>query len=430
MSITKIAQCKSLRAMAVYCTTPKKDQTKERVAYMHCDLGSVNQFLHYAENTIKAHRRKIQGYTLLQSLPSHEFHVDNQNHIALVNLLGQQLAQALYPHSPCLIITHADSDGQCVHNHILVINHDLETDGCIKDNRHFRYIKEANDALMRKHGYEVCKENDTKQSQGEYWSNKRTHWLDELKDSLDKVLSHATTMQEFHDCLKAEGIDSALYKANGALKEKFTYQVMDTDGKLHKKRSDKLGMDYTKEAIERTLASNRHKRSLEAQKPIMTMSDWIEAQKLPHEEITENKVLHTDTIITDIVKPISQQSKKEEQDNAPKEELTMDKTEILLQEEERMEKQRRINALNQQIASCRKRIKDYRDKLNNLANKTDFDLNDETEQTRLTQMLNEESMLLMKYEKELSSISSSNKVTLNTSLVSTPSPTKNNDFSK
>lgn len=218
MSITKIAQCKSLRAMAIYCTIPKKDQTRERVAYMHCDLGSVNQFLHYAESTIKAHRRKIQGYTLLQSFPSHEFHVDNQNHIALVNLLGQQLAQALYPNSPCLVITHADSKGQCLHNHILVINHDLETGGCIKDNRHFRYVKEANDMLMRKHGYEVCKESDTKQSQGEYWSNKRNHWLDQLKDCLDKVLSHATTMQEFHDCLKAEGITSTLYKANGTLK--------------------------------------------------------------------------------------------------------------------------------------------------------------------------------------------------------------------
>lgn len=430
MSVTSITQCKSLRAMAVYCTTPKKDQTSERVAYMHCDLGSVNQFLQYTENTIKAHRRKIQGYTLLQSFPSHEFHVDNQNHIAIVNLLGQQLAQALYPNSPCLVITHADSDGQCLHNHILVINHDLETDGCIKDNRHFRYVKEANDILMRKHGYEVCKESDSKQSQGEYWSNKRNHWLDQLKDSLDKVLSHATTMQEFHDYLKAEGVSSTLYKANGTLKEKFTYQVMDSDGKLHKKRSDKLGADYTREAIERTLASNRHKRSLEAQKPIMSMSNWIEAQRRLQEELKENEIPTTETNTIDIVIPISQLSKKEEQNNAPAEELTMDRTEILLQEEEHMEKQRRINALNQQIESCRKRIKDYRDKLNKLANKMDFDLSDEAEQTRLTKMLNEESILLMKYEKELSSISSSNKVTLNTTLVSTPSPTKSNDFSK
>lgn len=140
-------------------------------------------------------------------------------------------------------------------------------------------------------------------------------------------------MQEFHNCLKAEGITSTLYKANGTLKEKFTYQVIDNNGKLHKKRSDKLGADHTRESIERTLVSNRHKRSLEAQKPIMTMSDWIEAQNLLQEE------------------------------------LTMDRTELLLREEERLEKQRRINALNQQIESCRKRIKDYRDKLNNLANK-------------------------------------------------------------
>lgn len=328
-----------------------------------------------------------------------------------------------------MVITHADSDGQCLHNHILVINHDLETDGCIKDNRHFRYVKEANDTLMRNHGYEVCKTSDTKQSQGEYWSNKRNHWLDELKDSLDKVLSHATTMQEFHDCLKVEGIASTLYKANGTLKEKFTYQVTDNDGKLHKKRSDKLGTNYTREAIERALASNRHKRSLEAQKPIMSMSDWIEAQNRLQEELKENEIPTTTNTI-DIVKPISQQQTKEEQDNAPAEEFNMTKSELLLREEERMEKQRRINALNLLIENSRKRMKDIRDKLNKLANKKEFDLSDETEQTRLTQMLNEESMLLMKYEKELSSISSSNKVQLNTSLVSKPSPTKSNDFSK
>ena len=105
-------------------------------------------------------------------------------------------------------------------------------------------------------------------------------------------------MQEFLNCLKAEGITSTLYKANGTLKEKFTYQVIDNDGKLHKKRSDKLGADYTRESIERTLVSNRHKRSLEAQKPIITMSDWIEAQNLLQEELKESEIPTTETNIT------------------------------------------------------------------------------------------------------------------------------------
>jgi len=429
MSVTSIKQCKSLRATAIYCTTPKKDQTKERVAYMHCDLGSVKQFLQYAETTIKSHRRKIQGYTLLQSFPSHEFSVDNHNHIMLVNLLGQQLAQTLYPNSPCLVITHADSLGKCLHNHILVINHDLETDGCIKDNRHFRYVKEANDTLMRNHGYEVCKQSNTKQSQGEYWSNKRNHWLDQLKDSLDKVLSQATTILEFQDYLHAEGVASSLYRSNGFLKEKFTYQVMDSDGKFHKKRSDKLGADYTREAILEKIDANRRKQALESQKSIMPMSDWIEAQNRLKEEITSNNSSQAENVITDTIKSLSNNKTKEEQDNAPAEEFNMTKSELLLREEERMEKQRRINALNLLIENSRKRMKDIRDKLNNLANE-EYDLSDETEQRNLEKALNEESMLLIKHEKELSSLSSSNKVSLNTSLVSTPSPTKNNELSK
>ena len=430
MSVTSIKQCKSLRATAIYCTTPKKDQTKERVAYMHCDLGSVNQFLHYAENTIKSHRRKVQGYTLLQSFSSHEFSVDNKDHIMLVNLLGQQLAQALYPNSPCLIITHADSLGQCLHNHILVINHDLETDGCIKDNRHFRYVKEANDTLMRNHGYEVCKESDTKQSQGEYWSNKRNHWLDQLKDSLDKVLSQATTILEFQDYLQTEGVASSLYRSNGFLKEKFTYQVMDSDGKFHKKRSDKLGADYTREAILERIDSNRRKHSLEAQKSIMPMSDWIEAQKRLQEEITENKVLQIDTITTDIVKPIShQQQKKEEQSNAPTEELSMYKTELQLREEERREKQRRIDALRHQMKICKKRIKEYRDKLNSYEEKEELTPNEKNERSRLSKEFNEESLRLAKYKDDLTLLESSNQIPDN-SLISTRSKNKDYDFSK
>lgn len=429
MSVTSIKQCKNLRASAIYCTTPKKDQTRERVAYMHCDLGSVKQFLQYAEATIKSHRRKIQGYTLLQSFSSHEFSVDNHSHIMLVNFLGQQLAQALYANSPCLVITHADSLGQCLHNHILVINHDLETDGCIKNNRHFRYVKKANDRLMRSHGYEVCKGSDTKQSQGEYWSNKRNHWLDQLKDSLDKALSQATTMLEFRDYLQAEGVASSLYKSNGFLREKFTYQVMDSDGKLHKKRSDKLGADYTRESIQKRINENRRKRSLEAQKTIMPMSDWIEAQKRLNEEITIDVIPQVENVTTDTIKLLSENNNKKEQDNAPEMEYNMTKKELLLREEERMEKQLRIDALRYQMELCKKHMKEYRNKLNNYEEKEELTPNEKAERNRLSEEFNKESMLLAKHKDELTLLESSD-IKLNPTLVSTHSKAKENDFSK
>lgn len=207
---------------------------------------------------------------------------------------------------------------------------------------------------------------------------------------------------------------------------------MDNDGKLHKKRSDKLGVDYTREAIERTLASNRHKRSLGAQKPIMSMSDWIEAQKRLQEEIAADNApqVNNITITTNIKNTLSNNTKKEEQDNAPEEVLTMDRTDIFLKEEELKEKELRIYALLEQIKACKRRKEKYYEDLEKITNRKDFNISDEAEQKRILDAINEEVNHIIKCEKEINSLKSSSKAKLNTSLVSTPSPTKNNDFSK
>lgn len=276
MSITSIYQCRNLFGMIHYCITPKAQQKGERVASMYCDLGNYNTFLNYGLETTKAHKRKVQAFTLLQSFPSTEFDVDNAEHISCVNELGRKLAYELFPNSPCLVITHADSDGKCLHNHIAVINHDLASNGCIKTNRHYRYVRQANDKIMEKYGLEICEPAVQKQTQREYWTNKRNHWLDELKVKVDKALSNSISIKEFQDNLLLEGISATFYKSNGELKEHFTFMVRDSDGKEHKKRSDKLGEEYTRNALQQKLLCNKKERE---QKAIMPMSQWIELQK-------------------------------------------------------------------------------------------------------------------------------------------------------
>ena len=285
MSITSIYQCKNLSGMIHYCITPKKQQKGERVASMYSDLGNHNMFLNYGIETTKAHKRKVQAFTLLQSFPSTEFDVDNAEHISCVNELGRKLAYELFPNSPCLVITHADSDGKCLHNHIAVINHDLASNGCIKTNRHYRYVRQANDKIMEKYGLEICESAVQKQTQREYWTNKRNHWLDELKVKVDNALSHSISIKEFQDNLLLEGISATFYKSNGELKEHFTFMVRDSDGKEHKKRSDKLGEEYTRNALQQKLLYNKKERE---QKAIMPMSQWIEIQK---EKFTQVELL-------------------------------------------------------------------------------------------------------------------------------------------
>lgn len=278
MSVTTIHKVKNMESIIGYCITPKKTQTgKERVAKLYCDLGNVDFFLNYAKNTIKSHARKVQGYSIIQSFPQHEFDVNNEKHIEYVNDLGRKLAYTLYANSPTLVVTHADSMGKCLHNHIITLNHDLDTNKAVYLNRRVKDVRKANDELMSQFHLEVCQPSAFPKTQAEYWSNKRNGWLDDLKDCIDKVLSVATSIQEFHDNLLAEGITPVLYKKNGGLKERFSYKVTDTDNNIHTKRSDKLGEQYTKEAIEKRLLENKKKKDLDS---IMPMDEWIRQQAI------------------------------------------------------------------------------------------------------------------------------------------------------
>lgn len=306
MSVSNIRQCRNLKGMIEYCITPKAGQENNRVAAMYSDLGSSEVFLKYGEETIKAHHRKIQGFTLLQSFPKHEFDVKNESHIVYANELGRKLAYELYPNSPCLVITHSDSVGECLHNHIIVLNHDLVSDGCIKSNRHYRYVKRANDRLMERYGLEVCAPSKNCQTQGEYWSNKRNGWIDELKTKVDTSLSNVSTIQEFYDSLLEQGITPLFYKKNGSLREHFTYQITDSNGVIHKKRSDKLGERYSRKSIEQTLLLHKQEKE-KKQKSIMSMSDWIRLQHKKENDEIKEKIFETSA---DTLKELPQKSKQ------------------------------------------------------------------------------------------------------------------------
>lgn len=364
MSITSIHQCRNLKAMVHYCITPKKGQESERVGSLYSDLGNSDLFLKYGVDILNSHGRKVQGYTILQSFPKHEFDVENQEHIETVNELGRKLSYALYPNSPCLIITHADSKGECLHNHILVLNHDLQSDGCIKENRHYKYVKQVNDNLMRAMGLEVCKPSTQKQTQGEYWSNKRNSWLDNLKESVDKALSQATSISEFQGNLLTEGVSPTFYKANGVLKDKFTYTVMDDNGKLHKKRSDKLGAEYTRQAIEQSLLLNKHKREQQA---IMSMSDWISIQKererndeLLQPKVEDNPIPQTD--ILDIYENTHKKKTDSPVDTEREKEMNKEKiSQALKREKEHQELLKELDTIKMQIKLIEKKFDEETD---------------------------------------------------------------------
>lgn len=272
MSVTSIHACGNITAIVKYCITPKKTQEKKRVGALYSDLGDADNFLAYSNLMLKNTSRKVQGYVLLQSFRKDEFDIRNQEHISIINELGKKLARGLYPNSPVLVITHNDSEGECLHNHIVVLNHDLVTGKAIAQNRRFCEVKSYNDELMNKYGLEICQHSNTPKTQGEYWSDKRNGWLGMLREGMDEALAKSTSLQEFQDKLLVEGISSNMQKKNGELKEHFSFAIIDSDGKTHKKRSDSLGEEYTREKILRRLESNAKEAQLQS---IIPMSEWI-----------------------------------------------------------------------------------------------------------------------------------------------------------
>lgn len=298
MSVTKIHKCNSIKALVTYCTTQKKEQTKERVAAEFCNLENRNVFMNYSDEIIKSHNRKVEGYAIIQSFEQDEFDVESEEDAQRVNDMGRDLAYALYPNSAFVVITHADSAGKCMHNHIIVLNHDLITDKCITKNRFAKCVRAENDKIMRRNNLRICKQSEKQVTEKEYWSNKKRGWLDMMQDSVDRAVSEATSIREFEDFLRAEGITPALRKKDGTLKQTFTYTITDEAGTQHKKRSDRLGADYTRNAIETKISQNLQKRK---EKNVMSMSEYIAQKTL---QATTKVVEHKS--LTDAVQKVPQ----------------------------------------------------------------------------------------------------------------------------
>ena len=271
MSVINGATCRNMSAAVYYCRT-NGGADGERVAAYYCDLPR-RAYLDLA----RQHGRMIQGYTLIQSWPKDELSVNNPDDVARANEIGRKLAHKLYPDCPSMVITHTDSKSGCLHNHILVINHNMESGGCIRTNRLHRDITRINDDLMREEGLSTPKPRaGPKMSQGEYHSNRRNGWLDAMAAGVRRALEAAVDMDDFATRLRVEGMVPDLFDAKGRPKKSMGVRMTDQDGREHKKRIARLGDDLSMEQITETL--RRNAEAAERQR-IMPMDEWIRMQQ-------------------------------------------------------------------------------------------------------------------------------------------------------
>lgn len=103
-------------------------------------------------------RNMIEAYTVVQSFDPKNFDFRNKEDIELANKMGQELVQKVVPTRLALVYTQADGTHNVIHNHIIVCSIDDVTLKAMRgDQKQFKTWANANDRVLREHGYETLK---------------------------------------------------------------------------------------------------------------------------------------------------------------------------------------------------------------------------------------------------------------------------------
>ena len=103
-------------------------------------------------------RNMIEAYTVVQSFDPKNFNFKNPDDIKLANEMGQELVQKVVPTRLALVYTQADGTHNVIHNHIIICSIDDVTMKAMRgDQKQFKTWANANDRVLREHGYETLK---------------------------------------------------------------------------------------------------------------------------------------------------------------------------------------------------------------------------------------------------------------------------------
>ena len=164
MSVTTVDRAKSVSSPVVYAVYGSRSNAKAgrvRAAALAVSCGdemvndsdgrwagvefidSGNEILDHYSN------RSNRAITIVQSWSRDELDKDNPADVQKANAMGVKLAQRLAPGSPYVVATHTDSKSGCVHNHIILLNHDVNT-GKAAPRRasNWHAVKTINDNVM------------------------------------------------------------------------------------------------------------------------------------------------------------------------------------------------------------------------------------------------------------------------------------------
>ena len=306
MSTTSISVTKNLTGSinyVLYGTGEKKKQHENdgttRAVAVSCSVrGGVKTFWKLG-NDIKRKNSKIKnvGYNIIQSFNDKQFNYKNKKDARIVNGLGVELAHRLFPNSPVLVVTHNDGKGHKLHNHIIVLNYDLQTQHAIRKNRGIRVVRAVNDKLMKENSLDTVQ-------YGRNFDKEVNNQFDLLLISnLRDAQKSSTDFSQFSNLLKARGINISV-KGHDSIKKGLVYSMMDMTatrknkktGKVEshprprRRKASRLGKEFTYDALQTQFILNRkkkeHDRQIRLQEIKKMMSERTRRQK--RLEVAEN----------------------------------------------------------------------------------------------------------------------------------------------
>lgn len=177
-------------------------------------------------------RRTIEALTIVQSFSPNELDYKNENDVLRAHQAGVALCAILAEkyHIMFNVVTHIDSKGHNVHNHITIPNCDLATGKALQGQiKLFQNLTRINDNLMRDLGLEIC--------------NQPLDGYDfkaDLTNRLNEAINASQTYNDFVVEATKRGIAIKDKKANGQELKHITYEFTDQHGTKHKVRDNKV----------------------------------------------------------------------------------------------------------------------------------------------------------------------------------------------
>ncbi len=177
-------------------------------------------------------RRTIEALTIVQSFSPNELDYTNPDHVLIAHQAGVALCEILHKkyHVMFNVVTHTDSAGHNVHNHITIPNVDLETGKALQGEVKLHdNLVQINDALMRDLGLEICN-----QPEDGY------DFKADIKNRLNEAINASQSYDDFVVEATKRGIAIKDSKANGQPLKHITFEFTDTYGVKHKIRDNKI----------------------------------------------------------------------------------------------------------------------------------------------------------------------------------------------